>query len=132
MPSLPSTLAWGDGQFANAALDELGDRACALGFVVSEATPHVVPFLVELAGDHTVRNRADVLAPLARIHSPRQWESAAAVPSGRDAATYQGKTGWEAAGRNAVAEDPGVFRRLVEDPDPGVAGAASDLVSALA
>ncbi len=70
---------WPGGEFANAALDELGDRACALGFVVSEATPHVMPFLVELAGDHTVRNRADVLAPLARIHSARQWESAAAA-----------------------------------------------------
>ncbi|MFC8419987.1 hypothetical protein ACFUN7_03715 [Streptomyces sp. NPDC057236] len=131
IPALLSTLAWGDQESASAALDELSDRVCALGFVVSEATAHVVPFLVELADDSAGRHRADILALLAGIHAARQWESTAAAATGKDAEKYQEKVAWEAAGRSAVAAGLEVFRRLLDDPDPDVARAARDLVSVL-
>ncbi|MET8975948.1 hypothetical protein ABZX85_10030 [Streptomyces sp. NPDC004539] len=87
------------GSLMDAALDELGDRICSLGFVVSEATPHVVPFLVELAGDGSVRCRADVLELIRKIYSARAWESAGSSSSPK---SLDERVAWEAARRLVV------------------------------
>ncbi|MFJ4687964.1 hypothetical protein ACIQNG_28485 [Streptomyces sp. NPDC091377] len=131
LPPLLSTVAWGDEVSASAALDELSDRVCALGFVVSEATPHVVPFLLELAGEPAVRVRADLVGLLARIHAARQWESTASAASGTDARRYREKVAWETESRHHVESGRGTLQRLVDDPDPEVAEAAGELLSAL-
>jgi hypothetical protein len=125
-------VAWGDEASASAALDELSDRVCALGFVVSEATPQVVPFLLELAGESTVRHRADIVVLVSKIYSARQWQSTASAASAKDAEKYQEKIAWEAASRDAVLAGAGVFRALLDDPDPEVSKAARDLLSILA
>ncbi|MER6134473.1 hypothetical protein [Streptomyces sp. NPDC001815] len=131
IPPLLSTMAWGSHDSASLALDELSDRVCALGFVVSEATPHVVPFLTELAGEPAVPRRVEILELLASIHSARQWEATASTASGRDAQPYQEKVAWEAESRRAVSAGREVYQRLLDDPTPGVAEAAHRLVSAV-
>ncbi|MFI1027177.1 hypothetical protein [Streptomyces sp. NPDC020951] len=131
IPPLLSRVAWGDEETASEAVDELGDRVCSLGFVVSEATPHVVPFLVELAGADTVRSRAEILELIARIHAAREWESTARLAPGKDAQGHQEKIAWEAASQSAVLAGAGVFRGLLDDPDPEVSRAARELIAAL-
>ncbi|MFK0160657.1 hypothetical protein ACIQVL_21805 [Streptomyces sp. NPDC090499] len=131
IPPLLSRVAWGDEATASAAIDELGDRVCSLGFVVSEATAHVVPFLVELAGDSTVHGRAEILDLVSRIHAAREWESTARIAPGKYADGYQEKIAWEAASRAAVLAGTGVFQSLLDDPDTGVAKAARALVAAM-
>ncbi|MBK3581807.1 hypothetical protein JHN63_50290 [Streptomyces sp. MBT65] len=132
IPALLSTVARGAEAAASAALDELGDRVCALGFVVSEATPQVVPFLLELAGDDAVRKRAEILELLSKIYSARQWESAAGALSVKEAGIHQEKIAWEVAGRDAVLAGTGVFQKLLDDANPEVSGTARDLLSILA
>ncbi|SER88038.1 hypothetical protein SAMN04487983_102445 [Streptomyces sp. yr375] len=132
IPSLLSRVAWGDEATVSLAIDELGDRVCSLGFVVSEATPHVVPFLVELAGDGTVRGRAEILELVSKIYSAREWESTARLAPGKDAEGYREKIAWEAASQGAVLAGAGVFQGLLDDPDPEVSKAARDLIAFLA
>ncbi|MFF3844231.1 hypothetical protein [Streptomyces sp. NPDC002328] len=115
----------------SAALDELGDRVCHLGFVVSEATPHVVPFLVELAGDPSVHHRAEILELVSKICATREWETTARLAPSKDTQGYQEKIAWETASRDAVMAGAGVFQGLLDDPDPAVRTAARDLVSHL-
>ncbi|MER8034097.1 hypothetical protein [Streptomyces hydrogenans] len=104
IPSLLYRIAFGDADTGRDAVDDLGDAVCAMGFVVGEATPLVVPFLLELAMSPQVACKAELLDLLGNIHRAEQWHAAAAAAgSRRGDARYREQAGWEAAARAAVA-----------------------------
>lgn len=109
----------------------MGDRICFLGFVVSQATPQVVPFLLELVGDSTGRARADVLMLISKIYSARQWETAASAAWPKSVKSYEKKVAWEAASRSAISAGAAVLDGVTRDPDPVIANLARELLSAL-
>ncbi|MDQ0794640.1 hypothetical protein [Streptomyces sp. B1I3] len=91
VPGLLSRIAWGDGESAE---DALGDLRRWIGaMALFDSTVATVPFLWELAGTETVRDRAGVLDLLRTIlarghaHQP-EWARAAhvAVLTGRPTA----------------------------------------------
>ncbi|MER5736739.1 hypothetical protein ABT117_13810 [Streptomyces sp. NPDC002262] len=103
IPPLLSRIAYGDGETARIAVEDLGDAVCALGFVVGEATAPTVPFLLELVGARHVACKAELLELLGNICRTDQWHSAAAATRGRENdARHRRQTGWEAASRAAV------------------------------
>ncbi|MBB1244439.1 hypothetical protein GL263_12830 [Streptomyces durbertensis] len=127
LPGLLGRIAWGNADVAQDAVDQLGDRVCELGFVVQEATPHVVPFLLELVADPAVTCRAELLALLTRVYEANQWESAAAAAPSH-AANYEAKVDWEQRSRTAVAAGAEVFAQLVLSAEPEVARLAGELL----
>ncbi|MEU6942707.1 hypothetical protein ABZ943_39750, partial [Streptomyces rubiginosohelvolus] len=79
VPGMLSRVAWGDGPTAGDALDELARWIGAPA--VFDATVAAVPFLWELAGTETVKDRAGVLDlhdPAARRFCPN-WDSFADI-----------------------------------------------------
>ncbi|XXZ47656.1 hypothetical protein AAGT00_01585 [Streptomyces cavourensis] len=131
IPALLSRVAWGDEANARAALDDLSDKVCALGFVVSEATPVVVPFLVELAGNPEVRCQVEVLELIASICETTQWEEAAAAADPRYRSEFSEKVAWEASAKAVVLAHRGAFEVLALDSDRGTAAVADRILSQL-
>ncbi|WP_326655241.1 hypothetical protein [Streptomyces sp. NBC_01750] len=122
-------MAWGDEETGSLAVDELGDRVCAMGFVVAEATAPAVPFLLELAGAPSVRCKAELLDLLTRILTAKQWSEAAAA-AGPGSSSYKEQPGWEVASRQAVLAGRHVVEGLADAVRPGVAAAAARLLCA--
>lgn len=129
IPALLSKLAWADEQAGRLAADELGDRVCAMGFVVAEATAPTVPFLLELAGAPSVRCKAEVLDLLTSIFTARQWSEAAAA-AGPGSSSYREQPGWEVASRKAVLAGRSLVEELADAVQPEVAAAAGRLLRA--
>lgn len=102
IPPLLSRVAYGDGSTALAAVDELGEALCSLGFVVGEATAPAVPFLLDLLGAPHVRHRAAIAQLLEDIHGADQWHASAAAAGGRGDPVLRERAAWEAASRAAV------------------------------
>lgn len=131
IPALLSRVAWGDEANARAALDELSDKICSLGFVVSEATPAVVPFLVELAGNPEVRCQVEVLELIASIYETTQWEEAAAAADPRYRSEFSEKVEWEASAKAVVLAHRRAFEVLSLDSDRGIVDVANRILSQL-
>ncbi|OKI61093.1 hypothetical protein AMK15_20135 [Streptomyces sp. MJM1172] len=131
IPALLSRAAWADGPAACAAVDELSDRVCALGFVVSEATPVTVPFLVELAGHPEAQCRVEVIDLITSIYETSQWADASAAADPRYRSAFEEKVAWEVTAKDAVLAQRQVFEVLARDADRGVAAAASRILSLL-
>ncbi|MEU6852702.1 hypothetical protein ABZ901_22595 [Actinacidiphila alni] len=131
IPALLSKVAWADGEAATAAVEELGERLCSLGFVVAEATAPAVPFLVELAGAPQVSSARELVELLHRIAVARQWSETAAAGGPGHAATYARQVGWEADVRAAVGAGRPVYEQLAAGGDPAVARAARQLLEVL-
>ncbi|MGW4378937.1 hypothetical protein [Kitasatospora sp. NPDC004531] len=129
IPPLLSRIAYGDEDAARAAIEELGDAVCALGFVVGEATAPVVPYLVELAGAPHVACKAELLDLLESICRTDQWHSAAAAAGGskRDRSCWR-QPRWEAAARAAVCAGRSVVEGVASSVRPEEAVAARRLL----
>ncbi|MFF2777151.1 hypothetical protein ACFVU3_19865 [Streptomyces sp. NPDC058052] len=133
VPPLLSRIAYGDEETARAAVDDLGDALCALGFVVGEATAPAVPFLLELVGSPHVACKAELLGLLERICRTEQWHSAAVAAargSGHDA-RFRRRTGWEASARAAVHAGRSVIEGVACSVRPEEATPARTLLRAM-
>ncbi|MFF8443167.1 hypothetical protein ACF07U_20170 [Streptomyces californicus] len=124
VPVVLSRIAWGDAPNADEALGDLGRWIGTPP--VFDSTAATVPFLWELAGTDTVRDRAGVLDLLATI-----------LAAGND-----GHPAWTRAAHDAVAAGRATAARLAEDPprtasaptEPSAAsvrGAAARLLNAI-
>ncbi|MFE1957786.1 hypothetical protein [Streptomyces sp. NPDC059479] len=131
VPALLSKVAWADRDTASIALDELGDRVCELGFVLSEATAPTVPFLLELAGAPRVQCKAELLELLTRIFAAEQWRAVADAAGSEYKKGYEEQVGWEADSHAAVFSGRGVVEGLAASVDPAVAEAAQTLLRVL-
>ncbi|MER6999032.1 hypothetical protein [Streptomyces sp. NPDC000410] len=85
--------------------------------------------MLELVKDEAVQGREDVLVLISKIHSARQWESAALAASPENAEKYREKIHWEASSRNAVSAGREVFRELTRDSDSRISELALELLS---
>lgn len=83
LPALLSKAAWVGVDDARAAIEDLANRVCPLGYVIAEATSTVIPLLVELPEVPEVHCRVEVLELIFAINSTRQWAAAAAAPQHR-------------------------------------------------
>ncbi|MFJ5834681.1 hypothetical protein [Streptomyces sp. NPDC093089] len=132
IPPLLSRIAYGDGDTARIAIDDLGDAVCALGFVVGEVTAPTVPFLLELAGSPRVSCKAELLDLLGSIYRTDQWHSAAASTQDRKHdASYQQQIGWEAAARAAVYTGRSVIEGVASSVRPEEAMPARKLLQVM-
>ncbi|MFC8827594.1 hypothetical protein ACFT9I_19895 [Streptomyces sp. NPDC057137] len=124
VPGLLGRVAWAaDAEVARAALEEIGERVCELGFVVCEATAYTVPFLLDLAGSPDPRHlacKADVLELLLAILTAQQWPSHLAE-----------QVGWETASHDAVRAGRSLIEGLAASVHPDVAAAASRVLLAM-
>lgn len=130
IPSLLSKVAWGDRETASIALDELGDRICYLGFVVSEATGPAVPFLLELVGAPYVPCKTELLELLTKFCNARQWSTTASAAGAKCSKGYKEQIGWEAASLASLLFGVRVVEGLTSSVDPAVAEAARTLLRA--
>ncbi|MFI6034776.1 hypothetical protein ACIBBD_11550 [Streptomyces sp. NPDC051315] len=128
IPPLLSRVAYGGEDTARLAIDELGDRICALGFVVGEATAPTVPFLLELVGAPHVPCKADLLDLLERICRTENWHSSAAAAGGPKRTAFKEQPDWEATSRAAVRAGRSVVEALAESVRPEEAEAARALL----
>jgi hypothetical protein len=128
IPSLLSKVAWAGEDVARDSLDQLADRVCALGFVVSEVTSVVVPFLVELAAKPDCKCRVEIVELISSIYLARQWEDSAKCVALKYRSSFEVKVAWEASSRDEILASKGVFESLVQGSDFGVAIAASHLL----
>ncbi|MFJ3978103.1 hypothetical protein [Streptomyces sp. NPDC090021] len=112
-------------------MDELSDRVCALGFVVSEVTPVTVPFLVELAGHPEAQCRVEVLELITSIYETTQWADASDAADPRYRSAFEEKVAWEVAAKDAVLAHRQVVEVLARDADRRVAASAGRLLSLL-
>lgn len=131
IPPLLSKLAWSGEREARDALDEIADRICAMGFVLTEATAKVVPFLADLLGMPGATCRSEVLELIIAIHATRQWEDAAAAATPRYRSSYDEKVSWERSSREAVRAERRTFESLTRDPDTAVAALARQLLDTM-
>jgi len=132
IPPLLSRVAYGGVETALAALDELGDRICGLGFVVGEVTAATVPFLLELAAAPRLTCRAELLELLGNIVRADQWHSAAAAAGGGPGRpSYAEQLDWEVASRAAVLAGRPTAETLAASVRPEEAGAARELLRAM-
>lgn len=132
LPALLSKLAWAGEDDARDAIDELADRVCALGFVLTEATASVIPFLMELARLPEVNCRIEILELIAAVNSTRQWADAAAAAAPQYRSSYEEKVSWEENSRAAVAASKGIIESITQDSDAAVAAVARQLLDSLA
>ncbi|WP_405590658.1 hypothetical protein [Streptomyces sp. NBC_01092] len=128
IPPLLSRIAHGGEDAARLAIDELGDRVCALGFVVGEATASTVPFLLELAGAPHVPCKAELLDLLESIYRTEQWHSSAAAAGGPKSTSFQEQPAWEVAARAAVRAGRPVIEGLASSVRPEEAETARKLL----
>ncbi|GHJ96792.1 hypothetical protein SNE510_63110 [Streptomyces sp. NE5-10] len=129
IPPLLSRIAYGDGDVARIAIDDLGDVICALGFVVGEATAPTVPFLLELAGSPRVACKTELLGLLGSIYQTGQWHSAASTTRDRKHdASYRQQTDWETASRTAVYAGRSVIEGVASSVRPEEATPARKLL----
>ncbi|MFJ9774690.1 hypothetical protein ACIRVF_26185 [Kitasatospora sp. NPDC101157] len=132
IPRLLSRIAYGGEDTARAAVEELGDAVCVLGFVVGEATVAVVPFLVELTGTPRTACKAELADLLGNICQADQWHSAAAAASGdKRGVSYRLQRGWEAAARTAVHAGRSVIEGMASSLRPEEAAAAERLLQVM-
>ncbi|MFJ9695781.1 hypothetical protein [Kitasatospora sp. NPDC101183] len=131
VPALLSKAAWSGGRDARNAIDQLADRVCELGFVLTEATASVVPFLVELAAAPEVSCRSEALELVAAINSARQWSDAAAAAAPQYRSSYDVKVSWEEDSRAAIAASKGAIESLSRDADENIAHIACRLLNSL-
>ncbi|MFJ8002720.1 hypothetical protein ACIQ7D_37455 [Streptomyces sp. NPDC096310] len=130
IPSLLSKAAWGDVESSRVALDEISDRICSLGFVVSEATAPTVPFILELAGSPQMQCKVEVLELLLKIYNAEQWSSAAEAARPEHKRNYESQVCWESMAHAAVLSGRHVVEALILSSDQAVAQAARALLSA--
>ncbi|MFC8489818.1 hypothetical protein ACFUJU_03265 [Streptomyces sp. NPDC057235] len=128
LPNLLSRVAWSDKENGQAALEEIADRVCELGFVVSEATHRTVPFLLELAGWESCQHRAEIIELLHSIFSSRQWSEAASGAAKKYRPNFYHKIQWEQDSRKAVLSGRAMIESLKYSSDTQVASAAQNLV----
>ncbi|WP_406344469.1 hypothetical protein [Streptomyces sp. NBC_00648] len=126
-----SRVAWASDENARAAIDELADRVCALGFVVSEATSSVVPFLLELAEIPDGQCKLEIIELITAIYAARQWNDAAAAAAPQYRSNFEDKVSWELNSKAAVLAGAEVIESLAHHIDPQVAGAARHLLDML-
>ncbi|GGT01537.1 hypothetical protein [Streptomyces chromofuscus] len=131
IPPLLSRIAYGGEDTARLAIDELGERVCALGFVVAEATAPTVPFLLELAGAPNVPCKAELLELLEGIFRTDNWHSSAAAAGGPRRTGFKEQPGWEAASRAAVRAGRPIIEGLASSVRPEEAEAAHKLLRAM-
>ncbi|KIQ66703.1 hypothetical protein TR51_04220 [Kitasatospora griseola] len=127
IPALLSRIAYGDERTACAAVDELADGVCALGFVVAEATAPAVPFLLELAASPGVVCRPALRDLLENVCRAAQWHSAAAG----SASDHRRRLGWETAARSAVHAGRPVVEAVASSVRPKEAEPARRLLPAM-
>lgn len=133
IPGLLSRAAWGDDETARRAVEEIGERICALGFVVSEATPYTVPFLLELVDGIDTREpqrQVDVLDLLLSIVTARQWSAVAEASDPRYGSDYAQQVGWEQASHEAVLTGRRLIEELAVSVHPPIVEAAASLLRA--
>lgn len=128
IPPLLSRIAYGGEDAARLAIEELGDRVCALGFVVGEATASTVPFLLELAGAPHVPCKAELLDLLESICQTEQWHASAAAAGGPKSTSFREQPAWEVAARAAVRAGRPVIEGLASSVRPEEAEAARKLL----
>ncbi|MDT0469070.1 hypothetical protein [Streptomyces gibsoniae] len=128
IPPLLSRIAYGGEDTARLAVDELGDRVCALGFVVGEATASTVPFLLELAGAPYVPCKAELLDLLESIYRTDSWHSSAAAAGGPKRTSFREQPAWEVAAREAVHAGRLVIEGLASSMRPEEAEPARKLL----
>jgi hypothetical protein len=130
IPLLLNSVAWGNRDTAQAALDDLRKRICQYGFVVEQATAATVPFLWELAQLPEVTCRAQIIQLLRNIADARQWEStAAAYPKLLN--HRENPVVWERKARQAVRARRGALQRLLAEDDAEIAQATTELARTL-
>ncbi|MFD5402154.1 hypothetical protein [Streptomyces griseorubiginosus] len=128
IPPLLSRIAYGGEDTARLAIDELGDRVCALGFVVGEATASTVPFLMELAGAPYVPCKAELLELLESIYRTDNWHSSASAAGGPKRTSFREQPAWEVAAREAVHAGRLVIEGLASSMRPEEAEPARNLL----
>ncbi|MFD5592289.1 hypothetical protein [Streptomyces griseorubiginosus] len=128
IPPLLSRIAYGGEDTARLAIDELGDRVCALGFVVGEATASTVPFLLELAGAPYVPCKAELLDLLESIYRTDSWHSSASAAGGPKRTSFREQPAWEVAAREAVHAGRLVIEGLASSMRPEEAEQARKLL----
>ncbi|MEV6192848.1 hypothetical protein AB0M19_10625 [Streptomyces sp. NPDC051920] len=131
IPPLLSRIAYGDEGTARLAVDELGDRVCALGFVVGEATASTVPFLLELAGAPYAPCKAELLDLLESIYRTDSWHSSAAAAGSLKRTSFREQPVWESASREAVHAGRLVIAGLASSMCPEEAEPARKLLLAM-
>ncbi|WP_147285978.1 hypothetical protein [Streptomyces corynorhini] len=112
------------------ALDEIGDRTCSLGFVVSEATAPTVSFILELADSPQVKCRSEALELLLNIYTAEQWGSTAEAAGPECKENYESQIDWESKAHAAVLSGRHVVEGLVLCSDEALAEAARALLNA--
>ncbi|MER6350100.1 hypothetical protein ACWC10_36785 [Streptomyces sp. NPDC001595] len=128
IPPLLSQIAYSGEDAARLAIDELGDRVCALGFVVGEATALTVPFLLELAEAPYVPCKAELFDLLQSIYRTDNWHSSAAAAGGPKRTNFREQPAWEAAAREAVRAGRPVIEGLASSMRPEEAEPARKLL----
>ncbi|MCX4675008.1 hypothetical protein OG413_06665 [Streptomyces sp. NBC_01433] len=134
VPGMLSRIAWGDAPSAEDALSDLEQWIGALA--VFDATVAAVPFLWELAGTETVRDRAGVLELLRTIlsaghHHHPEWARGAheAVVAGR--ATAERLAAAPASRQQSTPVTVPVPTPEPEPQAPSEAKAAAELLAAI-
>ncbi|MEU4094599.1 hypothetical protein [Streptomyces sp. NPDC026673] len=131
VPPLLSRIAYGDAGTGRAAVDELGDAVCALGFVVGEATAPTVPFLLELIAAPHQSCTAEVLELLERILRTDTWHASAAAAGRPEHGAFRQQPLWEVASRAAVNAGRPVVEVVAGSIRPDEAEAARRLLRAM-
>ncbi|MDX2707559.1 hypothetical protein PV350_32645 [Streptomyces sp. PA03-6a] len=131
VPPLLSRIAYGDAPTGRAAVDELGDVVCALGFVVGAATAPTVPFLLELIAVPHQPCTAELLDLLGKIVRAETWHSSAAAAGGLEHGPFRHQPLWEVASRAAVFAGRPVVEAVAGSIRPEEAEAARQLLRAM-
>ncbi|MFD6075095.1 hypothetical protein ACFWG5_05915 [Streptomyces hydrogenans] len=124
-------MAWSEREGALEALEELSERVCELGFVVSEVTPRVIPFLLELAGREGSEIREEILSLLSSIYSAHQWAEAASGASSKYRAQFEEKVHWEVECRGSINAGRSIVQALANDREGPASSAAKNLLDAM-